>query len=251
MKIGDPNAARAAAAMRRAAALQPSRPTGSATAAREDARGERASDTTEIMGIPEAEFTPKVRAALMRLMEEVQSLRQELAQSRQRIEQLERLADQDPLTPVPNRRAFVRELSRMMSFAERYSAPSSVIYIDVNGLKSLNDQYGHGAGDAALLHVAKILSGNIRDSDFVGRLGGDEFGVILAYADGAAAHDKATMLADLIAQEPFQWNGKSLNISIAWGAHPIMPGGLDVAGTLDAADRAMYAQKRNSTAPAQ
>jgi diguanylate cyclase (GGDEF)-like protein len=250
MKIGDPNAVRAAAALRKAAALQPTRPTGGA-AARDDARSERTADTTEVLGIPEAEFTPKVRAALMQLMAEVQSLRQELAQSRMRIEQLERLADQDTLTPVPNRRAFVRELSRMMSFAERYSAPSSVIYIDVNGLKKMNDQYGHGAGDAALMHVARILSGNIRDSDFVGRLGGDEFGVILAYADGAAAHDKATTLAELIAQEPFQWNGETLHVSIAWGAHPIMPGGLDVAATLDAADRAMYAQKRKSTEPAQ
>jgi diguanylate cyclase (GGDEF)-like protein len=249
MKIGDPNAARAAAALRRAAALQPARPVGAQTA-REEARTERAADTTEVMGIPESEFTPKVRAALMRLMEEVQSLRQELAQSRQRIEHLERLADQDPLTPVPNRRAFVRELSRMMSFAERYQAPSSVIYFDVNGLKALNDTYGHGAGDAALVHVARILSGNVRDSDFVGRLGGDEFGVILAYADAAAANDKATTLAEMIAAEPFQWSGHALNVTVAWGAHPITPGGLDVAGTLDAADRAMYAHKRNLTAPA-
>ena len=75
---------------------------------------------TEVMGIPEAEFTPKVRAAIMALMEEVDKLRREVQQSQSRIAYLEQLADQDSLMPIANRRAFVRELSRMMSFAERY-----------------------------------------------------------------------------------------------------------------------------------
>ncbi|MBI3707288.1 MAG: GGDEF domain-containing protein, partial [Proteobacteria bacterium] len=125
-------------------------------------------DVTSIMDIPEAEFTPKVRAAIMTLMAEVEKLRKELQQSQARIAFLERLADQDTLTPVANRRAFVRELSRMMSFAERYDTVSSVIYFDVNGLKAINDAHGHAAGDAVLAHVARVLTQSVRDSDFVG-----------------------------------------------------------------------------------
>jgi diguanylate cyclase (GGDEF)-like protein len=203
---------------------------------------------TEVMGIPEAEFTPKVRAAIMALMEEVDKLRRELQQSQSRIAYLEQLADQDSLTPIANRRAFVRELSRMMSFAERYDTPSSVIYFDVNDLKVINDTLGHAAGDAVLAEVASVLVKNVRDSDFVGRLGGDEFGVILTYADQAVANEKAVALASAIAAHPVSWQGKTINVSASWGAHSFRGG--DAAGALDAADRAMYAQKKERTKPA-
>src|SRR5581483_1972703 len=103
----------------------------------------------------------------------------ELVQANARIVELERLADEDALMPVANRRAFVRELSRMIAFTQRYGLPSSVVYFDINGMKQINDSHGHTAGDAALQHIAKILVDNIRSSDLVGRLGGDEFAVIL------------------------------------------------------------------------
>ena len=95
----------------------------------------------------------------MALMQEVESLREELRQSKSRVDHLEHLADQDTLAPVANRRAFVREMSRIMAFAQRYGTSSSVIYFDVDGLKELNDRHGHPAGDAALLQIANILLG--------------------------------------------------------------------------------------------
>lgn len=202
-----------------------------------------------VMGLSEAEFTPKVRAAIMALMAEVDKLRQELRQSQQRIAYLEQLADTDSLTPIANRRAFVRELSRMMSFAERYQTPSSVIYFDVNGLKAVNDTLGHAAGDAVLAEVADVLKKNVRDSDFVGRLGGDEFGVILAHADERAATEKASSLAQLIAERPLAYQGRQLAMSVSWGVHAFFGGG-DADGALDAADRAMYARKREGRNPA-
>ncbi len=205
--------------------------------------------TTAIMGIPETEFTPKVRAAIMTLMEEVDKLRRELQQSQQRIAYLEQLADQDSLTPIANRRAFVRELSRMMSFAERYNTPSSVIYFDVNDLKVINDTLGHAAGDAVLAEVAQVLVKNVRDSDFVGRLGGDEFGIILAYTDQATANEKAASLGAAIAAHQVTWQGKTINISASWGAHSFQSGS-DAAGALDAADKAMYARKKERAKPA-
>ena len=92
----------------------------------------------------------------------------ELAEARTQIAQLERLADEDALTPIANRRAFVRELTRMIAFTNRYGVPSSVVYFDVNGMKQINDNHGHPAGDAALRQVAKVLLDNVRSSDIVG-----------------------------------------------------------------------------------
>ncbi len=202
-------------------------------------------DSASIMGIPEVELTPKVHAAIMALLEEVARLRQDLEESKARIGYLEQLADQDALVPVANRRAFVRELSRMASFAERYTAPSAVLYFDVNGMKQINDNMAHAAGDAAIKHVAKMLSDNVRESDIVGRLGGDEFGVILANADQAAAQEKAAFLASKIESQPFEWEGKKISLKVAYGAYAFK-GGDDAHKALDAADRDMYGRKRDS-----
>ncbi len=202
-------------------------------------------DVTSIMDIPEAEFTPQVRAAIMALMQEVENLREELRQSKSRVAQLEQLADHDALAPVANRRAFVREISLIMAFAQLYGTASSIIYFDVDGLKDLNDRHGHSAGDAALLQIAKVLLENIRGSDLVGRLGGDEFGVLLARADQAAANEKATSLARAVAAKPFHWDGHELSLSLSYGAY-CFENDEDVGAALAHADRAMYINKRRA-----
>jgi diguanylate cyclase (GGDEF)-like protein len=203
----------------------------------------RPQDVATVMGIPEAELTPKVRQALQQLMAEVHSLRQELEEARQRVGYLEQLADQDTLAPVLNRRAFVRELSRMAAFEERYGPAGSVLYFDVNGLKGINDRHGHGAGDAVLKRVSEVLLRDTRASDVVGRLGGDEFGVILAQSGLEAAAEKAARLAAAIAEEEVVWDGTPLRVSVAYGAHALSSG-QHADAALAAADRAMYANKR-------
>ncbi len=125
----------------------------------------------ELAGIDEDALSPELRGTLRRVLAENEAMRHELENSRTRITQLERLADEDALTPIANRRAFVRELSRMIAFTRRYGPPSSVVYFDVDGLKQINDTHGHPAGDAALRHIAEILCNNVRSSDVVGRLG--------------------------------------------------------------------------------
>ncbi|MDJ0948919.1 MAG: GGDEF domain-containing protein [Alphaproteobacteria bacterium] len=202
-------------------------------------------DAAEIMGIPAHELAPKVQAAFQTLMEEVARLREELERSHKRIGYLERLADQDTLVPVVNRRAFVRELSRMMSFSERYETPSSILYFDVNMMKMINDTYGHAAGDAALDKVANVLLENIRDSDVVGRLGGDEFGVILAQSDEGRADEKSEQLASAITAEPLDWQGEKIPLSVSYGSYTFA-GSEGVDHALHAADRAMYQQKKSS-----
>src|SRR3970040_2029089 len=88
----------------------------------------RPDDSLTVLGIPESELTPKIRTALDRLIRDVQRLRLDLDRAKERALRWETLADQDALTPGLNRRAFIRELSRMLAFAERYQAPSSLVY---------------------------------------------------------------------------------------------------------------------------
>jgi len=200
-------------------------------------------DTVEILGIPEAELTPKVRDALMSLMADVADLRREVAAARDHMAHLERMADQDVLVPVANRRAFVRELSRAIAATERYGAKAAVVYFDVNGFKTINDNLGHAAGDAALHHIAKILSASVRETDTVGRLGGDEFGVILSHSEDEETKDKAKALVDAIHAAPFIWDGEAIDVQVAFGAYSFQPGE-NADDALAAADRAMYAHKK-------
>ncbi len=203
-------------------------------------------EPTEVLnlaGLGETELTPKLRQAIMGLMAEVDALRRELGEARQRISYLERLADEDPLMPIANRRAFVRELTRMMSFAQRYGTPASIVYIDINDLKWINDRNSHAAGDAALTQVARVLLDNVRNTDVVGRLGGDELGVLLVQTDQPLAEQKAAQLAAAVAAAPLLWQGQEIPLSIAYGVYSFS-GGENAGDALDAADRAMYQAKR-------
>ena len=200
-------------------------------------------ETVSLAGVPDTEMTPRVRQALMSLLGEVDRLRRELDESRNRIAFLERLADEDSLMPIANRRAFVRELSRMMAFAQRYGTPASIVYFDLDGLKAVNDEHGHAAGDAALQHIAQILVDSVRNTDVVGRLGGDEFGVLLVQTDEETASRKADSLAETIRARPLLWQGREIALSAAYGAHSFH-GNENAAEALDAADRAMYERKK-------
>ncbi len=198
-----------------------------------------------VAGIPQTELTPQVCSTLARFMRDVHGLREELERAQARIHQLEQLADQDPLVPLINRRAFVRELSRVMALVERYGGRGGVLYFDVNGMKRINDRLGHAAGDAALRHVAETLVASVRTSDVVGRLGGDEFGVLLLHADCEAALAKAEQLAAAVRARPLPIDGLRLPLDVAYGVHSFS-GGERADAALAAADRAMYDRKRKA-----
>ena len=193
-------------------------------------------------GLVDGRVPDPLRATLMELLGEVGRLKRELDKAKARAAHLEKLADEDALMPVANRRAFMRELSRLLSLAQRYGSHSSVVYIDLNGMKAINDRWGHNAGDAALLHVARTLIGHVRHADVVARLGGDEFGVLLVKTGQEAADEKALALAAAIEASPLQWNGATIRLSAATGAY-CFAGGEDVGAALEAADRAMYRAK--------
>lgn len=201
--------------------------------------------TARVLGIPERELTPKVRAAIATLAGELDAQRAELETIRARLETAERSADQDQLLPLLNRRAFVRELTRHISLADRYGTPSSLIYFDLNHFKLVNDAHGHAGGDEVLRQFASVLVTNVRDTDIVGRLGGDEFAILLSHADQAQAHKKADQLAEQVRTTPPTWNGTTIQLSFAYGAFELKAGD-NPETAMARADEAMYRHKRGA-----
>jgi diguanylate cyclase (GGDEF)-like protein len=209
-------------------------------------RIDRRSSTRRIVRdevIPETELTPRVQAMLAALNGEVEILRRELRSAQDRLALAERAADLDQLLPILNRRAFVRALGRQIGAVARYGIPASLLYCDLDGFKRINDAYGHAGGDAVLTHFAKILSANVRESDIVGRVGGDEFGIVLTHANAMQARRKANALIQALTKQPTLWNGAPIAVSFSFGTFELSPS--ESAETaMMRADEAMYAQKR-------
>jgi diguanylate cyclase (GGDEF)-like protein len=199
-------------------------------------------DTISFLGIPPQELTPAVRGALERLVGEIDLLRGQQAQLRERLEEAQGLADIDPLAQVLNRRGFVREMQRTMAFADRTGVATSVLFFDLNGFKQINDRFGHPAGDAMLKGVATTLREHVRGSDVVGRLGGDEFAVLLAKAGPEEARRKGAQLADAVRATIVPHGTERLRIGTAVGAYTIQRGDTPELA-ISRADEAMYLDK--------
>jgi diguanylate cyclase (GGDEF)-like protein len=176
------------------------------------------------------------------LRAEVARLEAELLAMRARISELELSADIDPLTDVFNRRGFERELNRAVAHSARYGGSIALIFVDLDGFKSINDRHGHAAGDAMLRGIAASLRANVRTSDIVARLGGDEFAVMLWNATESGALAKAAALEAAIAARAVSWDTNDLFVEASAGVAVLAPKEAPAAA-LARADAAMYARK--------
>jgi len=176
------------------------------------------------------------------LIAEVRRLRAEIAKLNERVELLDRLAHQDALIEVPNRRGFMRQLELLIDRVSRYDDTAAMLFVDIDGLKMINDSFGHAAGDEALIQVAQMLAEGIRRSDCVARLGGDEFGILLERADEQTATETAERLVERIAGSEFCFDGVCLPLSVAIGITIIQPND-SAEAVMARADEAMYREK--------
>lgn len=196
-----------------------------------------------MLGISESEMTPAVSLAISALMEKLDDVNRELSRTKESLAEIERLVDVDCIAPIPNRRAFMRRLSWAITMHERYEHPSTILYFDINDFKAINDQYGHAAGDIAIRHVSQLLGNTMRESDFLARIGGDEFAVIMYYANEDAAKMRGAKIAETLHNTPFMFNGKPVHITASYGYHSLHQGD-DAESALSAADMSMYVDKR-------
>ena len=151
------------------------------------------------------------------LIAEISRLRGEVARLESRVEELDRLANMDTLVPVANRRGLTSQLDMMIARFERHGTPAALLFVDVDGLKALNDAFGHAAGDAALIHLTEMMVASVRQTDMVARIGGDEFAILLDHANEQSACETASRLVDQVAGAEFCFEGTCLPLSIAIG----------------------------------
>ena len=169
-------------------------------------------------------------------------LRAEVARLQASIDQLDQLAHQDALIGLPNRRGFMRQLEQLIARVNRYGDEAAMLFIDVDGLKLINDSFGHRAGDEALMFVAELLVRGVRKSDYVARIGGDEFGILLEHADESSASETAARLVSQIAGCEFCYEGSCLPLSVAIG-FALIEKGDSSEDVIERADLAMYVDK--------
>ena len=181
----------------------------------------------------------EVALAAESVVGELERLRSEVARLQSLVEQLDGLAHRDPLVDLPNRRAFIATLETLIARVERYNYPAAMLFVDVDGLKKINDTLGHTAGDAALVRIAQLLVASVRDSDTVGRLSGDEFGILFEQTDELSAWQMGLRVVEAVTQTEFYFAGRRLRLSVAVGVGLIMPGD-DPQTVIARADRQMY-----------
>ncbi len=143
------------------------------------------------------------------------------------MEKLEKLAVTDQLTGLPNRRQLMDQGVKLLDLCRRGGQPCSVIMVDIDHFKRVNDTHGHAAGDAVLAQVAQVMARTVRTSDLLARFGGEEFAIVAPNAGAAQVLHLAERLRQAVQESPAVFEGKSLAVTISLGA------ALDAAGPAD------------------
>lgn len=154
------------------------------------------------------------------------------------------LAVTDPLTKTLNRRAFFRFAEREVQRAHRHKHPLSVLMFDIDHFKRVNDIHGHAAGDDVIVRLSRLVADNIRDTDLLGRLGGEEFGLILPETGIEAALLLANRLREAAKAMNFKSAEGDFGITISLGVSQADEGETNINVALDRADKALYRAKR-------
>lgn len=175
------------------------------------------------------------------LRNENERLSAEVSRLSQKIIELEHIADTDPLVPLYNRRAFMRELKRAITVRERYDICSTLVYFDLDDFKAINDSFGHGAGDNVLKTVGQIMKINTRDCDVLARLGGDEFAALLFKTDVDQAMNKAVEITQAV-HAAYGETDIGMSVSLSWGVSECLPNA-EADDILSRADRHMFTCK--------
>jgi len=149
----------------------------------------------------------------------------------------------DPLTGLPNRMALEEDLDRTLRNISRGAPPAALCFLDLDNFKTVNDTYGHAGGDAVLQEIAEVLRKRVRATDAIGRIGGDEFGLILQGCDLCDAENYIDDLRQMIARLTIDFSQRSLQVGLSAGITVLTEHTSSAAVALIEADRACYAAK--------
>lgn len=160
-------------------------------------------------------------------------------------ESAERMARTDALTGLANRRSFAEQADNEVSRALRYQHTLSLVMVDIDHFKDVNDTHGHQAGDAVLVQVVQVLQSQVRDVDLVGRWGGEEFVVLLPNSSAQQAVQMANRMRQAVENTDIVLDGLSLHCTVSMGVAELDPHTPTLAALVSRADAAMYQAKRN------
>lgn len=195
------------------------------------------------MQAPEAPSHAMLQAQLLRYAEDLQQVLDHERAMESRYHELDQLAHYDALTGLPNRLLLNSRLHALLTPSRRHQDFFTLMFMDLDGFKKINDTLGHAIGDQVLQTVAQRLQASVRDSDTVARLGGDEFVIIARSLSGATAI--AAFCQKTIASicQPMDANGHTLRVGISLGCAEFPRHGDCAAALLEHADAAMYQAK--------
>ncbi|HEY1749228.1 MAG TPA: GGDEF domain-containing protein [Xanthobacteraceae bacterium] len=172
----------------------------------------------------------------------LRTLESELGAAHARIRHLETLIETDPLLDILNRRGFERELTRAIARVARYDGSAAIVFIDLDHFKSINDQFGHLAGDATLQVVSDTIVRSCRNSDVVARFGGDEFAVLFWNLSEEDAHAKARTLEKRIDELRLRLAADCVSVGASAGV-TMLDGSDSPDQIIRRADADMYSRK--------
>ncbi|WP_421852767.1 GGDEF domain-containing response regulator [Marinomonas sp.] len=185
-------------------------------------------------------ISQKVLSAKMLAMQRIADMRRRLVESNL---VLEELASTDHLTGVANRRSFELMLDREMSFTRRYGVPMACAMFDLDKFKTVNDTFGHDAGDAVLVEVVNRIKGILREGDVIGRLGGEEFGIVLPNIQESEVLAIFERYRFIVAERPVLYEGVEIPITASIGVAMYTGKLEDKAAVLKRADESLYEAK--------
>lgn len=172
-------------------------------------------------------------------------LKQEIVALKEELSEMQQHAYYDVLTGLSNRRFFVESLESRIARCQRYGDNCALLFLDVDNLKAVNDEYGHAAGDALLVRLGEILKNQTRTSDVVSRIGGDEFGLLLDNLDCDVVVGKIASLMTQFDNAKCNHEGRKIPLGAAIGYCFVGPKDT-VEGLMSRADAAMYRAKEKS-----
>jgi len=181
---------------------------------------------------------------IVELQNNIVNYKNEIQEVRKKSESLEKEVLLDDLTQINNRRAYDLEIKKNLKHYRRKGNRFSLLLIDVDDFKNVNDGYGHKAGDRCLKEVAQLVKSSLRESDFLARFGGDELIAILHGCDAGSARDVAEKIRDGIEKTRFYYLGEVIRVTTSVGVTEVMPSDSDPGITFVRVDEAMYRAKK-------
>ena len=207
------------------------------------ARREMVERISHSLGLNRTSIAPKDWPIIERMLAYAVETENTLAEQQARIHYLETLSVTDELTGLLNRRGFNQAVERTLAAAKRHQEKGLLAYLDLDNFKQINDTLGHEAGDVVLQHVAGVLTKNVRRTDYVARIGGDEFAVLFVRAQQLPTRAHAQDLRRKLAKTPVHVADQSVTVDASLGVQAYGPD-TKAKELLRRADQAMYLEKQ-------